>query len=649
MAITGLLGASSGISQSLAALKLRPEDPLQSWEFSAGSIGICGDASFASSGLDQPGLLLLLQGTIHDRPALLDKLSLPGTSSLGAAFSDTDLLLHAYLRYREEFPRHIVGEYSFALWDAQHRRLMLGRDPLGMQGMYYWQSGGVFRFASEIVGLLACPEIPIEPDDNQAAQWLTMNPDLGDGTLYKGIRRVPAGHVLVFEDGKLRLNRYWRPEDMAELRCADHREYAEGLLHLMQESVRCRILPGKTIGTHLSGGLDSSTVTALVAEILAKEGRRATAFTAVPANSIDQWLPAQKFGDERLHAASVAELYPNLDHVLVLNNAMPLLEAMDFYSFDCHSPILNVFNAPWLVGIGMEAQRRGIHTLMRAAFGNLAASYDGSYVLVELLGRGRIFDWLLLIAQRRNFGFGVRQSLGLSLKYGPMRGSIRQSIARTLHLDRSLAQPSHGLFSVSPIRPSFFKSSGLSSILVSNPTIPQKNSRLARLQAISRIDSSAVIAGAKRRFGYDFVDPMCDRRLFEYCLSLPEEAFCRGGRPRALIRDAMEGRLPSMVRDELRRGRQAADAAALMADNREQIVAEIKRIQRSDLANTYLDMPAMGKLVDDWPNGGWPNAAIKQTYESKLLRAVSFGRFIRSMEDGTLLASISQSAIAPNA
>jgi hypothetical protein len=222
-------------------------------------------------------------------------------------------------------------------------------------------------------------------------------------------------------------------------------------------------------------------------------------------------------------------------------------------------------------------------------------------------------------------------------------------LTRVLHLDRNSDQPSLGLFSDSPIRPGFFKSSGLSPKLVSSTTVPQKNSRLARLQAISRIDSAAVIAGAKRRFGYDFVDPMGDRRLFEYCLSLPEEAFCRGGRPRSLIRDAMENRLPSMVRDELRRGRQAADAAALMEDNRKQIVAEIGRIQRSDLANKYLDMPAMGKLIDDWPNGGWPNAAIKETYEGKLLRAVSFGRFIRRMEDGTLQASIRQGAIAPNA
>lgn len=649
MAIAGLLGAPGGIGQSLAAMKLRPEDPLQSWQLAAGSMGICGDASYASSAPEQPDLLLLLQGTIHDRPSLLDKLSLPSTSSLNAAVSDADLLLHAYLCYREEFPRHVTGEYSFALWDAQHRRLILGRDVFGTQGMYYWQSGGVFRFASEIVGLLACPEIPIEPDDDQAAQWLTMNPGLGDGTMYKGIRRVPAGHVLVFENETIHLSRYWRPEDGAELRCVDPREYAVGLLQLMQESIRCRILPGKTIGTHLSGGLDSSTVTALAAEILAKEGRRAIAFTAVPANSIDQWLPAEKFGDERLHAASVAQLYPNLDHVLVPNNAMPLLEAMDFYSFDCHSPVLNVFNAPWLVGIGMEAQRWGIHTLMRAVFGNLAASYDGSYALVELLGQGRIFDWLRLIAERRNYGLKVRHSLSLSLKYGSMREGFRSRLTRALHLDRISDKPSLGLFSESPIRPGFFKSCGLSPKLVSSTTIPQKNSRLARLQAVSRIDSAAIVSGAKRRFGYDLVDPMSDRRLFEYCLSLPEEAFCRAGLPRSLIRDAMENRLPSMVRDELRRGRQAADAAALMADNREQIVAEINRIKRSDLANKYLDMPAMGKLIDNWPHGGWPNAAIKQTYEGKLLRAVSFGRFIRRMEDGTLQASIRRGAIAPNA
>jgi asparagine synthase (glutamine-hydrolysing) len=197
-----------------------------------------------------------------------------------------------------------------------------------------------------------------------------------------------------------------------------------------------------------------------------------------------------------------------------------------------------------------------------------------------------------------------------------------------------------GLFSVSPIRPGFFESSGLSPMLMSSTAIPQKDSRLARLQAVRRADGAPVIAGTKRCFGYDLVDPMADRRLFEYCLSLPEEAFCRGGRPRSLIRDAMTDRLPPMVRDELRRGSQAADAAALMADNREEIAAEIRGMQQSDLANKYIDMPAMSKLVDEWPDSGWPNAEIKQAYEEKLPRAVSFGRFMRRMEDGTLRASL---------
>jgi asparagine synthase (glutamine-hydrolysing) len=647
MAIAGLLGAPGGIGQSLAALKLCPEEPVRQWELSLGCMGICGDSSFASSNPGQPDFLLLLHGTIHDRPGLLNKLSLPIGFNFGSADSDAALLVQTYLRYQEEFPCHVVGEYSFALWDARHRRLILGRDALGAQGMYYSQSGSIFRFASEIVGLLACPETPIEPDDDQAAQWLTMNPGLGDGTLFKGIRRVPAGHVLIFKEGKAHLNRYWRPEDGAPIRCADPREYAEGLLHLMQESVGCRIHSGKVIGTHLSGGLDSSTVTALAADELARQGRRATAFTAVPANSIDRWLPAEKFGDERLHAAAVAELYPNLDHVLVPNNAVPLFEAIDFYVCDCHFPILNVFNAPWLVGIGREARRMGVHTLMRAAGGNLAASYDGSYALAEMLGGARIFDWLRSIVQRREFGFGIRQSLSVSLRYGPTRGSFRQSIARALHLRRNTNSANLGLFSNSPIAPGFFQSSGLSPALVSNPTIPQKDSRLARLQAICRADSGAVIAGAKRRFGYDFVDPMSDRRLFEYCLSLPEEAFCRRGQPRSLIRDAMTGRLPSMVRNELRRGRQAADADALLVENRERIVAEIGRMHRSDLANKYLDMPAMGELVRDWPNGGWPSATAKLAYEGKLLRAVSFGRFIMRFEDGTLQTSIRQRRMAP--
>jgi len=637
MGIAGLVGASGDIRRSLAAL-IPPvhsgaAENVSLWELPGCSLGICGDAIHAFCA-EQPECLLLLEGRIHDRSGLLQKLDIPSRPIL-----DADLMLKAYLRFGEDLAAHVTGEFSFAVWDTSHRRLILGCDAIGARAMYYWHNGSTLRFAPEVHGLLACPEVAIAPDDTQAALWLMRCPGLGERTLFKDIQRVPAGHVLIVEDGRLRLHRYWQPENVAPLHLADAREYAMGLLHHMQQAVECRIPAGESVGMQLSGGLDSSTVTALAGKSLARQGRRATAFTAVPVNAVGAWLSSERFADERLHAASVIERYPNLDHVLVPNNAVPLFQALDSYSDARLTPIINPLNSPWLLGIDKEAQRRGIRILLRATAGNLTASYRSDpYVLAGMLTSGRLFDWCRLVIQRNKYGFSLKQSLDASLRFSPMRRwfhAWRRQASRT----DALRMPSQSIFATSAIHAGFLQEQNLPLQLLHDTYDQLTNSRLDRLQGFARLDRSISFAGSMRSSGIELTDPMSDRRLVEYCLSVPDEVFSRNGCPRSLIRDAMEGGLPDLVRNEYRRGKQAADAASMLAENRAEIADEVCRMASSDLANRYLDMPALIQLIAGWPSGDWPNATAKQHYEQKLMRGVSFGRFIRRMEDGSLYSS----------
>ncbi len=558
-------------------------------------------------------------------------------SESGGALTDSELLLAAYLKYRENLTQHVLGDYAFAVWDASTRSLTLGRDATGSRGLYYFQNGGSFRFASEIVGLLACPDIPIKIDERQAAHWLTMNPVLGDGTLYRGITRVPKGHVLMFQNGNIRLHRAWRPEEIAALRLADPAEYAEQLLILLQGAVASRIPADRSIGTHLSSGLDSSTVTVLCAEALAKEGRRATAFTAVPTHPISLWECGNSLPDEGFHAASVAGHFANLDHARVPNDAMPLFEALDFFAEDCHLPTLNVVNAPWWAGINQNAWARGIEILMSAGTGNLTASYGGPFALAELLFEGRLLDWLRLTVGRRRHGYPIIDSLVASLLSTPLVPPLRRA-ARVLRGRERDTAPR--IFRISPINPSFLAACGFPAQMADDANNLQKNSRLTRLKAMQRADKAFVASGTRRRFGIDLVDPMEDRLLVEFCFAIPDAAFCRGGQRRSLIRDAMRGRLPDVVRLEERRGHQAADASNMMRQARQEILTEIRRMKQSDLANKYLDMPTLAKLADEWPKGNWPNAQVQINYEQKLMRGISFGRFVRRFEDGALLAGL---------
>jgi asparagine synthase (glutamine-hydrolysing) len=657
MGIAGLVGSSGDIAHSLVALNRGAfrcaAEEVRTWRLQGAQLGICADATSAEE--ESSATRLLFDGRIHDRTGLLDDLKLHDASNSNPSVADASLLLYAWLRFHEDFPNRVAGEYSFAIWEARRRRLILGSDPLGKHGMYYWQSGNSFRFASEIGGLLTCPEIPIVLDDIEVARWLTRHAESGDETLYKSIRQVPAGQLLLLEDGKLRLHRYWRPEELPTLRLADPRDYAEGLLHHLQQAARCRIYPGHAVGSHLSGGLDSSTVTTLAAGVLAEENRTGTAFTAVPARPLTAEIGAKRFGDERHHAASVIERNPNLSHVLIPNNATPLFDALDHFSCEHFDPIPNAANAPWIVGIFAEAQRRGIRTLLSGSAGNLTASYSGPHALSELLAQGRWLDWLRMVRDRRQYGGSIRGSLSHSLGNSPaqarFRSAVRDRILTPLRRWRGnyLPPPVRGLYEISAIRPEFFRASGLPPQLEINSILQPESSREFRLQLLKRAQRSAVVAAAKRVFGLEYTDPMTDRRLVEYCISLPEEAFCQRGLPRSLIRDAMQGKLPETVRLERRVGLQAADAATLMADNRAEIAAEVERMRSSDLVNRFIDMPALSKLVDEWPSGDWPNDAVRFAYQNKLLRGVSFGRFARCIEDGSLFASLRQGSSAPDA
>jgi asparagine synthase (glutamine-hydrolysing) len=123
--------------------------------------------------------------------------------------------------------------------------------------------------------------------------------------------------------------------------------------------------------------------------------------------------------------------------------------------------------------------------------------------------------------------------------------------------------------------------------------------------------------------------------VIEFCLSVPEEHYCANGRKRSLIKEAMSGLLPPKVLEERRIGRQSADLVFHLAREKEEIAAELRRLKEVDLAVQCLDLPALDALVHSWPAPPYgPQEHFN--YGTRLMRAISMGRFIRRLEEGTL-------------
>jgi asparagine synthase (glutamine-hydrolysing) len=155
-----------------------------------------------------------------------------------------------------------------------------------------------------------------------------------------------------------------------------------------------------------------------------------------------------------------------------------------------------------------------------------------------------------------------------------------------------------------------------------------------RLAVLGRTDAAMVLRSYKRRFGFTHCDPTADRRLIEFCLAIPNEQFLLHGENRSLIRRAMQGILPDIVRLERRKGLQAADWSRHMIAARPDIEAEIERLERSPLAKACLDLPRLRRLVDNWPDGGWHRTRIAYDYRLALARGLATGRFLRRFEGG---------------
>jgi asparagine synthase (glutamine-hydrolysing) len=186
---------------------------------------------------------------------------------------DAQLLLRAYDAWGLDAPKHLLGDFAFAIWDPRDRTLVCGRDTSGQRSLFYRSSGSEFAAASEIQQLLQDPAIRVEPNEGRVRDFLTplnmlRNEKDSYETYYEGIFSVLAGQLVVVSGNGLTARRYWTFEPPTELRYRTNAEYAEHYRALLSDVVRPRLRSSRPIGVMLSGGLDSSSVACTALELL---------------------------------------------------------------------------------------------------------------------------------------------------------------------------------------------------------------------------------------------------------------------------------------------------------------------------------------------------------------------------------------------
>jgi len=209
-------------------------------------------------------LWVVLNGEIYNFENL--RLDLKERGHRFSSRSDTEVLVHGYEEYGTDFFRRLDGIFAFALWDAGENRLFLVRDYFGVKPLHYHFDGKTLRFASEIKAILQDPSVLRAPDYQSLHYFLNLRYIPGDRTLFKGIRRLLPAHYMVYESGDIKMCRYFNLEK-ADHVPSNEAECIEGIRHYLREAVRKQKVSDVPLGVYLSGGLDSSALVALMAEI----------------------------------------------------------------------------------------------------------------------------------------------------------------------------------------------------------------------------------------------------------------------------------------------------------------------------------------------------------------------------------------------
>ena len=494
-----------------------------------------------------------------------------------------ELILRAYQVWGSAAPKHLIGDFAFAIWDGTRQTLLCARDPIGARPFCYHLSDRVFVFASEIKALFCHPEIPRELDEVQVAYFLDNFLDDPQRTFYRKIQRLPAAHILEVSPDGVRLERYWSPDPSREVRYSSEGQYVEEFRELFLEAVRCRVRNVDPVGSALSGGLDSSSV--VRAARLALPGEQPVhAFSAVFPG-----LPEveRASNDESMYIDAVANADGIVSHKVRADEVAPLADYDRVLGHFDFPPL--AFNLYMHWALFAAAQSIGVRVFLEGTDGDSVVS-KGYERFIDLANKG---DWETI----------VEEVMALTVRYETTWGWFPnylvypqlQRLARSGHWRNWLHGSSAMVKDLGRSRRKLFLRYGIGAFVPNRllqwyryrgqeegpkSLIREEFARRVRLEEremqfwpdtspaqSAREDHARVLALPRYQFALELIDntaapfgiepryPFFDRRLVEFCIAIPSAQKLAGGWTRLIQRRAMEGILPSLVQWRVHKGR----------------------------------------------------------------------------------------------
>ena len=269
--------------------------------------------------------ILVYNGELYNTTELRLELEKLGHKFQG--HSDTEVLLHSYVEWKEQCVERFNGIFAFAVWEKQAQRIFVARDRIGVKPLFYTLKNGVFLFASEIKALLAHPLVEAEADINSIAEIMLIGPGRTPGCgIFRGIKEVLPANCGFFDHNGLRLWQYWSMNDREHTDSFD--QTVEKVRGLVIDSIERQLVSDVPIGTFLSGGLDSSIISSIANRYLKERGEVLHTFS-VDYKDNDQYFTKSKFQpDSDLEYIKKMNDYLGAEHHRIVLDTDQLVEAL---------------------------------------------------------------------------------------------------------------------------------------------------------------------------------------------------------------------------------------------------------------------------------------------------------------------------------
>jgi asparagine synthase (glutamine-hydrolysing) len=495
---------------------------------------------------------ITFDGRVDNREELIERLR----SKIGPleAPTDVDLMLYAYDVWGAECLKWVIGDFAFALWDAEKQHLFCGRDTYGIRPFFYHFNGKTFTFGSEVHQIFQDPNVPLEINEEKIAEWFThcglfcnTYRDMTQ-TYFRGILELPSAHYLVINNSGLQLKRYWDIDPRYEIRYRRDEEYIEHFSDLFRNAVRCRLRSCGPVGAELSGGFDSSAVVCMAQEIFRSGEIKRQRFATF--SMVFDELSC----DERPLIHSVVEKYQMESHHVVADNLCGLK------NFPPGTDLDPIINDPYQLHL-----QKAIEALYQLAYDrNIRVMLSGEGAENHVLGNELVFDSLIRHLRLRELSNRLR----IMLLQGSIRAGLRKLVKYGLIplLPKSISMSLYYRWMHPELnRPYFqdwFTPSFREKLLQEVCRQGERLNKFRRFQEWGRQGAYEALNPShpvlqrpiplpiERRFPYH------DRRLMEFCLAIPpeqkyqhlKETPRRTVRGRALQRRALAGILPEGIR-----------------------------------------------------------------------------------------------------